>query len=331
MSFCLVKLFRSMIFFSVLLACFPAESLTVYGHRGARGLAPENTLPGFQVALKHHVDYIDVDVVMTKEGILVAHHGLTLNPDVTRDVRENWVENTDIVIKELTLKQLQTYDVGRIRPLTHYAAIYASQEPVDYTTIPTLQTVIRDVKQSATYPVGFQIELKTDPTQPHLSSSPEAMTRALERVIREEGIVDRAKVQAYDWRCLLLLQQLNPEVKTAYLTDLNHEKVLRHIDPAIAGLWTAGYLLKNYHDSIPEMIKALGGTWWDAEDIEITSEVLEKAHQLGLKVAAWSDAEKTRMVKDVPLTEQLIAMQVEGIITDRPDVVMALIHDQSPK
>ncbi|MCH9756507.1 MAG: glycerophosphodiester phosphodiesterase [Gammaproteobacteria bacterium] len=325
MSICLVKLFRKLVFCSLLLTCFSAESLTVYGHRGARGLAPENTLPGFQTALKHHVDYVDVDIVMTKDGVLIAHHGLTLNPDVTRDVRKNWVEDTDMIVKELTLEQLQTYDVGRIKPWTHYAAIYPLQTSVENTFIPTLQAVIRDVKKSAQYPVGFQIEIKTNPTQPHLSASPEAMVLALDQIIREENIADRTKVQAYDWRCLLLLQQLNPQVETAYLTDVEHEKTLRHADSAIAGQWTAGYLLKNYHDSIPEMIKALGGTWWDAEDIEITEVQLEKAHQLGLKVATWSDAERTGMDVDVFLTKQLIMMQVEGVITDRPDVVMALI------
>jgi len=215
--------------------------------------------------------------------------------------------------------------VGRIKPLTAYAKIYASQEAIDHTTIPTLQAVIRDVKGSASYPVGFQIELKTDPTQPSLSASPEAMALAVDKIIRDEGIVDSVKVQAYDWRCLLLLQQLNPAVETAYLTDLAHEKTLRHVDAAVAGLWTGGYLLKNYHDSIPEMIKALGGTWWDAEDIEITEAQLTKAHQFGLKVAAWSDAERTHLDVDVPLIERLIVMKVEGIITDRPDVVMALI------
>jgi len=100
MLFFLVKLFRKMVFLSILLVCFPAESVTIYGHRGARGLAPENTLPGFQVALKHHVDYVDIDVVLTKDGVLVAHHGLTLNPDVTRDARGNWVENTTIAVKD---------------------------------------------------------------------------------------------------------------------------------------------------------------------------------------------------------------------------------------
>ncbi len=328
MLFFLVKLFRKMAFLSILLVCLPAEGVTVYGHRGARGLAPENTLPGFQVALKHHVDYVDVDVVLTKDGVLVAHHGLVLNPDLTRDVRENWIEDTGIAVKDLTLRQLQTYDVGRIRPLTDYAKIYSFQEAADHTTIPTLQAVIRDVKQSATYPVGFQIELKTDPTQPYLSASPEAMARAVDKMIRDEGIADRAKVQAYDWRCLLLLQQLNPDVETAYLTDLAHEKTLRHLDPSIAGQWTAGYLLKNYHDSIPEMIKALGGTWWDAEDIEVTDEQLEKAHQFGLKVAAWSDAHRTGLDIDVPLIKQLIEMHVEGIITDRPDVVKGLLRSE---
>ncbi|MDF1646575.1 MAG: glycerophosphodiester phosphodiesterase family protein [Legionellaceae bacterium] len=326
MSFFLVRFFRQLIFLSILLICFPVESLTIYGHRGARGLAPENTLPGFQVALNHHVDYVDVDIVMTQDGILVAHHDLTLNPDVTRDAKENWVENKDIAIKDLTLQQLQTYDVGRIRPRTYYASIFSLQEPKDHTFIPTLQEVIREVKTSANYPVGFQIEIKTDPTQPMFSSLPEKIVIALDKVIREEGISGRTKVQAYDWRCLLLLQQLNPQIETAYLTDLEHEKVLRHADFAIAGQWTAGYLLKDYHDFIPEMIKALGGTWWDAEDIELTPAQFEKAHQLGLKVATWSNAERTGKDVDISLLKKLLMMQVDGIITDRPDVVRALVH-----
>ena len=309
-----------------LLVCFPAESLTVYGHRGARGLAPENTLPGFQEALNHHVDVIDLDVTMTQEGVLVAHHDFTLNQDITRNAQGHWIHDT-IIIKHVTLKQLHTYDVGRIRPNTPYAAMYASQKPYDNTPIPTLQDVIRYVKKSAHYPVGFQIEIKTDPTQPNLSASPEKMISALNHVIQQENIATRTKVQAYDWRCLLILQKLNPHVATAYLTDLEHENILRNSNPAIAGQWTGGYLLKNYHNSIPEMIHALGGTWWDAEDIEITSKQLKKAHQLGLKVAAWSWPENTSG-KDVniPLIKQLIAMKIDGIITDRPDVVMALLN-----
>ncbi len=317
----LVKLFHKLCLFSLLSVCLPAESMTVYGHRGARGLAPENTLPGFKVALKHRVDYIDVDVVMTKDRVLVAYHDLTLNPNTTRDAHGNWVEDKALVVKELTLEELQTYDVSQVKPFTRYASIYTHQIPTDKTAIPTLRAVIRAMKAQADYPIGFQIELKTDPTQPNWSASPAEMVQLVERVVREEGVVDRTKVQAYDWRCLLLLQQLNPRIETAYLTDVEHEKVLRDKDPAIAGLWTAGHLLKNYHDSVPEMIKSLGGTWWDVEDIGMTQALLDEAHRLNLKVATWSDSDKTGLDIDIPLTKHLIDMQVEGIITDRPDVV----------
>lgn len=312
-------------FVLVVQVCIPAERVTIYGHRGARGLAPENTIPAVQVALDHHVDAVDLDVVMTKDGVLVAYHGLTLNSDTTRDANGRWVEG-DIPVRFLTLKQLKTYDVGRINPVTSYAAIFSSQIAQDYTSVPTLQEVIQYVKSTADYPVGFQIEIKTNPTKPELSELPVTMMTALNRIINEEGIANRTKVQAYDWQCLLLLQQLNPTIKTAYLTDVEHEKALRHIDTSIAGRWTGGYLLKDYHDSIPEMIHALGGTWWDVLDVDITPELVQKAHQLGLKIAAWSWPEySSGKDVDIELVKKLIALRVDGIITDRPDVVRALL------
>lgn len=309
-----------------LLACFPAESLTVYGHRGARGLAPENTLPAFHEALKHRVDAIDLDIVMTKDGVLVVHHGLTLNPDITRDENGHWIDAVpEIVIKDLTRAQLQDYDVGKIKPKTQYAATYTAQISREHVHIPTLVDVIHAMKQAADYPVGFQIEIKTDLTAPARSASAEEIVLALDQIIRDEGIAARTKVQAYDWHCLLLLQQLNPAVETAYLTDVDHAKILRHPNPGVAGLWTGGYLLKDYHDSIPEMIHALGGSWWDAEDIQMTLPQLEEAHRLGLKVATWAYPERTGKEIDMPLVQQLISMHVDGVITDRPDLVMQIL------
>ncbi len=307
--------------------CFSAESMVVYGHRGARGLAPENTIPAFQAAVKAGVDAIDLDVVMTKDGVLAVYHDLTLSPEITRTADGHWLDkNTLLIIKNLTFEQLQAYDVGRIAPGTIYAETYAAQTPKDHTHIPSLQTVIQAMKETADYPVGFQIEIKTDPTRPDLSVSTEEMVIALDELLKAEGVSERTKVQAYDWKGLLLLQRLNPAVETGFLTDLDHEKVLRSDDPNIAGAWTAGYLLKDYHDSIPEMIHALGGSWWDVEDISLSLSRLKKAHQLGLKVSVWTYPERTGKEIDIPLLEKLIAMPVDGVITDRPDLVMKLLH-----
>lgn len=318
---CFIKLIHVIFCFILFLFCFSAHSVIIYGHRGARGLAPENTLPAYSVALLQGVDYVDLDVAMTKDGVLVVQHDLTLNPNLTRNAKGQWIKSKNLIIKNLTLKQLQTYDVGQIKPNTNYAKLFPSQQPSNHARIPTLTQVIHYIKKAAGDRVGFQIEIKTDPTNSKLSVSPCIMVIALEKIIREEGIINRTKVHAFDWNCLLILQKINPKIITAYLTDSNQALIMRNPDPIIAGRWTAGKLLKNYHYSIPRMIKALGGQWWDAEDIEMTRSQLQEAHQLGLKVAIWSWPERTGKAIDIPLVKKLIAMHVDGVITDRPDLI----------
>jgi len=323
-----LKISRATLFFIILFGSFHVHSITIYGHRGARGLAPENTLPAYKVALMQGVDYVDLDVAMTKDGVVVVQHDLTLNPDLTRDSTGNWIKNDELVVKNLTLKQLQTYDVGKIKPKTDYAALFPAQIPVNHTRIPTLRQVIHYVKSIAGDSVGFQIEIKTDPTQPNLSVTPQKIVLALEKIIKEEGIVNRTKIQAFDWRCLLLLQKINPKIKTAYITDINLEKTMLNTDPSIAGQWSAGKLLKDYHSSIPEMINTLGGKSWDAQDIQMTSEKVKEAHRLGLKIDVWSSPSYSGKDVDVVLIKKLIAMHVDGIITDRPDIVKNLMVHQ---
>ncbi|MHB1949035.1 MAG: glycerophosphodiester phosphodiesterase [Gammaproteobacteria bacterium] len=310
------------------LHCLNAYSFDLYGHRGARGLAPENTLPGYQKALALGVDYIDMDVMMTKDNIIVVQHDLTLNPNLTRDAKGQWIPNNKIVVKDLTLKQLQSYDVGRIKSKTQYAQFFPEQQSIDGTRIPTLKEVIDYAKAIKGDHIGFQIEIKNDPNLPNATHTPEELARAIVKLLVAEKIVDRTQVQAYDWRCLLAIQKLNPHIATAYLTDQDQEKLMHDKDPQKAGLWTAGRLLKDYHDSIPQMIKAMGGKFWDPQDTTITPERIREAHQLGLKVVAWSWTEKAGKDVDVSLVKKLIAMGVDGIITDRPDVVGGLRKDQ---
>ena len=310
---------RSILFWLIWTLSSCAHALVIYGHRGARGLAPENTLIGYEVALTHGVDYVDMDVVMTKDGVLVAHHDLTLNPDITRDAQGRWIRNNQLIIKNMKLAALQRYDVGKIKPQTAYNALFISQKSVEHATIPTLKAVIRYVKKMAGDKIGFQIEIKTDPTKPCLSASAEAIVMALDKIIKEEHIEKRTKVQAFDWRCLLLLHKLDPHIMTAFLTSVDQETMMRNRNPMIASKWTAGHLLKNY-DSIPAMIHGLGGQWWDAQDIELTKHKIDLAHKLGLKVAAWSWVEQSGRAINVPLIRKLIAMQIDGVITDRPDI-----------
>jgi glycerophosphoryl diester phosphodiesterase len=147
------------------------------------------------------------------------------------------------------------------------------------------------------------------------------MAAAVAKVIKEEGIAKRTQLQSFDWRCLAAIQKINPDIATAYLTDVPHERLMRDDNPEIAGMWTAGKLLKNYHGSIPQMVKALGGKYWDPQDIEISADQVREAHNLGLKVIAWTNPVTSGKDVDLDMMKKLVAMGVDGIITDRPDLV----------
>src|SRR4051794_35890108 len=113
------------------------------GHRGARGLFPENTLEGFERAAALGLRSFEIDIGVTADGVPVVHHDPHLNPNITRGPDGRWLEERGPLLRELTLAELQRYDVGRIKPGSVYAATYATQAPVDGARIPTLERVLR--------------------------------------------------------------------------------------------------------------------------------------------------------------------------------------------
>jgi glycerophosphoryl diester phosphodiesterase len=292
----------------------------IYAHRAMRGLLPEQTLPAYVAALRLGVDYVDMDIGMTKDGVLVITHDLTLNPDLTRDQNGQWITDR-IPIKSLTLEELQKYDVGRLKPGTKYSSYFPHQRPVDHTPIPTLREIVRLVKGIAGDKVGFQIEIKNDPTQPELTASPKEFAIALYQVIKEEDIGNRAEIHAFDWRCLIELKKLDQNIKAAYLTDHTTEVM----DDTEKGTWTAGMLPKDYGYSLPKMVKHLGGCCWEPYEMDLTKNDLEEAHRLGLKVVVWGWPEQEGIEFNYEQIEKLIDFGVDGIITDRPDILRGIL------
>jgi len=294
--------------------------IQIYAHRAIRGLLPEQTLPAYIAALRLGVDYVDMDIGMTKDGVLVITHDLTLNPDLTRDQNGQWITDR-IPIKSLTLDELQKYDVGRLKPGTKYASYFPHQRAVDHTPIPTLGEIVRFVKKIAGDKVGFQIEIKNDPTQPEMTASPKEFALALYQLIKEEDIGNRTEIHAFDWRCLIELNKLDKNIKTAYLTDHTTEVT----DDTEKGTWTAGLLPKDYGYSLPKMVKHLGGCCWEPFEMDLTRSDLDEAHRLGLKVVPWGWPEQEGMEFNYAQIEKLIDFGVDGIITDRPDILRGIL------
>jgi glycerophosphoryl diester phosphodiesterase len=319
------------------------KTVQVYAHRGARAFLPENTMPAYKASLRMGCDWVDMDVVLTKDGEVLISHNPVLNPDIVRDPQGHFLQKSHeaamamspadqaayvqkYAVKNLTLAEAQQYDVGRLNPDSPYARYFPDQTPIDGTHMPTLREVIRYVNRTTNNHVGFQIEMKTDPTHPSMSADPKVFAKALYKVMTEENALDRCEIQAFDFRCLDELQKLNPHVKSAYLTSRENEPGGEDDFATAKGeLWTGGKRIQAYGGSIPRMVKGLGGYAWEPEDYELTRTRLDEAHRLGLKVVVWSWPEKLGRAFDPTLVARMIDWGVDGIITDDPGRLMSMM------
>src|SRR2546430_3047763 len=110
--------------------CSAAGAFDLQGHRGGRGLAPENTLPAFDTALRIGVTTLELDLAMTRDDVLVVSHDRRLNPDHTRGPDGKFLDVEGPPIRSLTFAELRRYNVGRLKPGTAYAASFPEQRPV---------------------------------------------------------------------------------------------------------------------------------------------------------------------------------------------------------
>jgi len=288
-----------------------AAAFDLQGHRGARGLAPENTLPAFAQALSIGVTTLELDAGITEDGVVVVHHDRRLNPDIARGTDGRWLRAPTRAIRELTFHELQRYDVGRIRPGSDYSKRFPDQRKRDGVRIPKLEDVFALARHARNSEVRFNIETKISPEAPDETVGPEEFARSLIGVVRASGIASRTTIQSFDWRTLAIVQREAAEITTSYLSSQGVS-----LDNIGAGHregspWTAGVQFRD-HGSVPKMVKAAGGAIWSPNHAELTEALVKEARSLGLKVLPWT-------VNDLADMERLIAWGVDGMITDRPD------------
>lgn len=277
-----------------------ASTFQLQGHRGARGLFPENTIGGFRAAQALGVHWFEIDVGVLKDGTVVVHHDPALNQD-TLSMDGRFLSGSLPLLRSLTWDDLEDFAVGGIRPGSDYAAQFPDQAPMAGERIPTLAAVL-----AIDPALRWTIELKLIADRPDWTVGPEEMMERVLAVVDAAGAANRVVVQSFDWRAARHARLIRPEVARAWLTRAETIG-----DPA---LWWG----RDTAATVPDAIAEEGGGTWTPAHEELTEPLLARAHELGLLVVPWT-------VNDADDMARLIRWGVDGLITDYPDRAFPLI------
>jgi glycerophosphoryl diester phosphodiesterase len=214
---------------ALIFACHASKKVTnqvlpafdIEGHRGCRGLMPENTIPAMMKALELGVTTLEMDAVITKDKQVILSHEPFFNHEITtgpdgKEVTEQDERNLNIY--HMTYAQTQTYDVG-LKPHPRFP----NQKRLKATK-PLLREVIENVeayhKLNGGRTVFYNIETKTQPaTDGSFHPAPDAFVSTLMKVINDANVSDRVIIQSFDFRTLQVLHKKYPMMKTAALVE----------------------------------------------------------------------------------------------------------------
>lgn len=181
-----------------------APRILVHGHRGARAVRPENTMPAFEYAIQAGADVLELDLAVTADDVLVASHDPVLPA---------WCSGGSgtRVIREMTFARLQAWDCGaKTNPA------YPKQMAVPGTRVPRLDQVLA---LGARGKFEFNIETKIFRDKPELTPTPEVFARLLVEAVRRYKLEPRVIIQSFDFRTLEAAARMAPEIRRSALFE----------------------------------------------------------------------------------------------------------------
>jgi glycerophosphoryl diester phosphodiesterase len=221
----------------VMMASAAEARILVHGHRGARALRPENTLPAFEYAISVGVDVLELDLAVTKDNVVVVSHDPILPSNICKGPKER------PAIREMTLAELRQYDCGSLKN-----PAYPRQVPTPGTRVPTLDEVFALAPRGS---FEFNIETKMTEGRPELAPEPAEFARLVLEVIRRYKLEKRVMVQSFDWRTLHAMKKLAPDIRRSALYERGEKDFVSIGREADAGIVSPQYLLVS-----PEKVKA---------------------------------------------------------------------------
>ena len=137
--------------------------IKIYGHRGARGDLPENTLESFKYLFENKISAYETDILLTKDLIPVVYHDFRLNPALTKDSKSNWIENDDIKIFDLNYDQLSKFKIGSIDKKSKYGRRFDNQKSLGEVNIPKLSDLLKLTSNNISDDLIINLEIKSKP------------------------------------------------------------------------------------------------------------------------------------------------------------------------
>jgi len=287
-----MKQFYLLLGFMATISNHSNSQIDIQGHRGCRGLFPENSIPAFQKALELGVTTLELDLAISKDKKVVVSHDPYMNHEITLDPQGNAILKTEekkYNHYQMTYDSIKVFDCG-IKPFPKFP----SQQKIKVYK-PLLEEVIDLAEGQSRNSIHYNIEIKSSPQWDGVFTPKvdEFVTLVLQ-VIDEKAISNRVTLQSFDVRALEEIKRAAPNIVTALLVDANES-----ITGKLAELSFKPEIISPYFKLI-------------------NADKVEKWHAKQFKIIPWT----VNKEKDI---KAMIACKVDGIISDYPDRVIELV------
>ncbi|KAE9395931.1 PLC-like phosphodiesterase [Gymnopus androsaceus JB14] len=309
----------------------------VQAHRGGRGNTVESILPAFAWALIDGATTLELDNGITKDGEVIVWHDENIIAEKCQDTGPAFKDDPEFpyvgkFVANLTLAQLQTLDCGSKRQIN-----FPLQSVYPGVRISTLKELFSFAEcADPDFRILWNIESKVNPVSPNRTRSPEDFVTKQHQIFVNSPYRHSITYQSFDWRTLVTMKALDPSIPTAALIDLESTET----DDNGTSPWLAGIRLDSFKGDLSVQVAsaahAIDADILSPADVAsfvvdptlpeyvpfTTRSTVEHAHDLGMLVKPWT-------VNRLSIAEQLLDWNVDGIITDYPNMMRRLVQQRN--
>ena len=301
--------------------------LDVQGHRGARGLFPENTIEGFKRTLELDISTLELDLVITKDHIPIVYHDFYINPNLCLDENGDSINNKkNYLIYDNTLREIKQYDCGSLNPdLERFPEPPRINIPGE--RIPTLYEVFDLIHEYPNRNIWLNIEIKFNPEK-QLTAPINIFVSEVIKIIKKYNSTDNVNIQSFDWEVLEIVKSIDPSILTAGLLDYS---TVKSSNDSIPSPWLNGIHFENTGgtslsilNEANKYIDVFSPNWKLVlpNHSRYLGNTVTEIQNSGFTVIPWT-------INRTDIMINLIKEKVDGIITDYPDSLLVVMREMN--